>query len=186
MSGIVWNYRGIGHSAIIRQLKGYILAHRPSFIFLPKTKCNDATYIANIVRYLGFDRFDFVLANGKVGDLLIAWLSSFDLQVVLKMNNLINCIVACTEQLAPCQLTLIYGSSIPSMRPQFLESLEMIGKAFNGDWAILWDFNMIFSREDKKGGRDAHVPSRNRFRQLVDTMILIDLGYEGRNSLYLE
>lgn len=146
---------------------------------MPKTKCNDATYIGNIVRYLGFDKFDFVLANGKAGGLLIAWLSSFDLQVVLKMDNLINCIVACTGQLAPWQLTLVYGPSIPSIRPQYLESLKMIGDAFNGDWAILGDFNMILSKEDKKGGRDAHGPSRNRFRQFVDTMVLVDLGYEG-------
>lgn len=179
MIGFVWNCRGIGHPAEVRCLKEYISDHRPNFVFLSEIKCNSFDTVKGLVIRLGFVAFEFVPALRNAGGLLLAWDDSIDLKVVLSTNNLINCMISRKELPEPWQLSLVYGPTCPQFRPAFLELLHDVGSSFPGDWAMMGDFNMLLSSDDKRGGRPVAGPSRNPFRFFVDNFDLIDLGFIG-------
>lgn len=179
MIGVVWNCRGIGHPAIVQCLKEYISDHQPNFIFLSKVKCSSLDVVQTLVYQLRLTSFEFVPAHGLSGGLLLAWDDSINLQIVLSTCNIINCLVFQAEHSQPWQLSLVYGPAVPQQRPYFLDSLLDIGRSFQGDWALMSDFNMLLSSDDKLGGRHVAGPSRNLFRDFVDELELIDLGFIG-------
>lgn len=128
---------------------------------------------------LGFVSFEFVPAQGSAGGLLLAWDDSIEIKIVLTSCWFINCLVYMMDFPQPWQISFVYGSAVPHLRPSFLSSLQEVGQSFHGAWVLIGDFNMVLNSDDKRGGRPVPGPSRSVFRSFVDLFELIDLGFMG-------
>lgn len=90
---LAWNYCGIGNASTVRTLRDLLISHKPSFIFLSKTKCNCIVRLCSMVNKLGFCNMEFVPANGYAGGLMLFWNDAVDIYVTLSNGNIINCLV---------------------------------------------------------------------------------------------
>lgn len=88
-----------------------------------------------------------------------------------------TCLIFRANHTEPCQMSLIYGPFVLSLRPQFLDLLQSVHGSLQEDWLIIGDFNMTLSSQDKLGGRIVSGPSRSRFRQFVVVNALIDICF---------
>lgn len=104
--------------------------HRPYFIFLSEVKCHDVVKIQNLVKSISFDCFKFVHTVGKSEGLLLAWKSSFNLNIVNSATNFINYLVFANVDISPWQITFVYGPPTPAMIQYFWDSLDEIGQSF--------------------------------------------------------
>lgn len=73
----------------------------------------------------------------------------------------------------------MYGPVNPCLKPAFWDDLKYIGESFIGPWCIAGDFNAILEQKDKLDSMSFFSRSQCRFRELVDDMRLLDLGYIG-------
>ena len=59
------------------------------------------------------------------------------------------------------------------------EALEKVGNAFGGALACIEDFNLVFSQEEKRGGRPVAGSSRDKPRKVINNNVLIDIHFSG-------
>ena len=59
------------------------------------------------------------------------------------------------------------------------EVLEKVGNAFGGALACIGDFNQVFSKEEKRGGRPVTSSSRDKPREVINNNGLIDIHFFG-------
>lgn len=107
------------------------------------------------------------------------WKDNLNIDVVVKTDTFINIMVSYGNELNLLMMTMVYGPSIISLRPQFLDNLHDIGSSFNGDWLVLGDFNMVLTSANKFGGNPIASSSGFGFRKFLDDHCLIDMGFEG-------
>lgn len=74
MSIIAWNYRGLGRSSAVRGLRGFVLNHSLTGLFLCETKSHKER-LEQLGRRLNFDNSFFVEAEGSKGGLALFWKS---------------------------------------------------------------------------------------------------------------
>lgn len=153
MIAIVWNYRGLCHTATIRALRELCNSHRPNLVFLSETKICNPPQIHRIAHNLNFDNVHMVPANGSSGGLALFWKQDLDVQIVGDSQNLITFMVLNDLIAQPWCFTGVYGPPIPVLKPSFWEELRCIGDTVNGPWCVLGDFNAILEQREKLGGR---------------------------------
>lgn len=179
MIGIVWNCRRIGHPSTIRSLRGYIKSHRPSFVFLSEIKCNKVDKVEKLVKSLHFQCFEFILARGRTGGLLLFWKNQLNIKVIVSSSFLINCLVFSHNDPIPWQLTIVYGPPIPMHIPHFWDSLDSVGIAHDGPWLVIGDFNIVINSSDKRGGNSIASSGNGGLRRVINDHGMIDLGFVG-------
>lgn len=117
MIALLWNCRDLGQVATIRSLREYVNSHRPGLIFLSELKISNLSRTHKIAQTLGFVNNHLIPSHGHSGGLLLLWKQSYQIQMNVEFNFLINCLVTEITHEGPAnwQLTLIYGPTIPSL-----------------------------------------------------------------------
>ena len=156
-----------------------IQSHHPVCIFLSELKISSLSKISKILISVGFRFFEFVPANGTTGGLVLAWKFQTDINIICSNSNMINCVVLSSPPSTPWLLIAAYGPMMSSHKHVFWQDLRSIGASFNGAWMVFGDFNSIISQEDKRGGRVFASSSSGGFKDFVDSMGLLDLGFVG-------
>lgn len=98
---------------------------------------------------------------------------------MLSTNNLINCLVFTNNDSPPWKLTFVYSPPNCASKHGFWDSLDAIGRSFEGPWMIIGDFNAVLNSADKLGGLPVSRPSRGGLRGLIYDHGLIDSGFIG-------
>lgn len=176
---MAWNYRGIGLSSVVRSLRVFSKTHRPSILFLSELKTSSYPKIQKLLLSFGFSSFEFIPAVGKSGGIVLCWKYEINLQVTISNSNLINSLIFSDPSHTPWMLTSVYGSTIPSLKHAFWNSMFEIDSAWQGPWCLFGDFNTVIDQMDKQGGRPVAQSSAGGLRGVVQDRGLIDLGFTG-------
>ena len=77
----------------------------------------------------------------------------------------------------PWMTSFVYGPPNRNNRGPFWKAVEKVGDAFSGSWLYIGDFNHVFSRADKKGGRLVAESFDGGLSKIIDKNGLIDLQF---------
>lgn len=179
MIGLAWNCRDLGRAATVRALKDIIKSFQPDFIFLSEVKCSDSVKINLLASSLKYPNLEFVPSVGLFGGLLLLWNSNLHIQVLLSNDFVINFLFFSDPPSCAWQCSCVYGPVVPNLKGAFWDGLNSIGRAFDGPWLLIGDFNSILTGFEKRGGRHFAMASHGGLQQVVDTNGLIDLGFIG-------
>nr|XP_023874851.1 uncharacterized protein LOC111987372 [Quercus suber] len=179
MSCMCWNVRGLGNHRTIRELANIVRAQDPSVLFLAETWADKAR-LDKLCDELNFEEKWVVTRVTRAGGLALLWKNSISIKVVDSSPNFIDAIVN-VGQADSWRFTGIYG---------FPDSRRKVET-----WRLLRDFNEILRAHEKLGGSPRGEAEMEAFRDVVDELGFVDLGFSGRkftwkgkrgNSMILE
>ena len=76
-------------------------------------------------------------------------------------------------------LTCIYGPPDTLNKLAFWDSLTIMGEDFASPWLCIGDFNFVIDQSEKLGDRLVASSSHCSFRNFIDQLGLVDLGFVG-------
>ena len=105
---MAWSIRGASRPDFLSQVKKLSRKFAPSILFLSKKKVNVSRSL-DILPKLQFDSFDFVNPIGFSGGLWLCWNSSaISLNIVLKNNTMMHCVVYLAHLNINCSISFLY------------------------------------------------------------------------------
>ena len=173
-----WNCRGISRPSAIRCLRVLIHDNRPEILFLFETK-SPLSLVSSILNQLGFFSMSHVAPTSSSGGLVLAWLASIDLECFISNQNNITAWCFFDPPVSPWILFCIYGPLSTKDKFKFWDSLTSVGENFVSPWLCIGDFNFVLDQSKKLGGRLVARSSSCPFRNFIDQIGLINLGFVG-------
>ncbi|KAH7684024.1 RNA-directed DNA polymerase protein [Dioscorea alata] len=181
MKILSWNVRGLGRSSKCHFVKEFILSSHADILCLQESKLQEIHI--STWKSIGGSRlntFDFILAIGSAGGIILAWDSSQVVGTLLHKrsfsitleftNQSDNTIWACTG---------VYGPSSRPLKDDFRNELRTIGNLHSLPWVICGDFNLQFTSNDKNKG-DLHAREIVTSQNLLNDLNLVDPPLHGR------
>jgi hypothetical protein len=176
MKILSWNYRGLSRPAAVRGLRALIRVNSPDVLFLFETK-SSPSLVSSILNHLGFYLMNHVAPIGTCGGLVLAWRLGVELECFPTNQNNISAWCFSDPPNSPWILSCIYGPPKKCYKPAFWDSLTTVGEDFVSPWLCIGDFNFILDQSEKIGGRPVASSSHCPFRNFIDQLGLVDLGF---------
>ncbi|KAF7135314.1 hypothetical protein RHSIM_Rhsim08G0091800 [Rhododendron simsii] len=170
--------QGLGRALTTNQLKELCRIHSPQLIFLSETK-NQLCRVDFIRTFVGMDNVLVVDPSGIAGGLAILWKRGMNVSLVRRSSFFIEVLIKDVESNHEWHLINLYASSIDSVRKSQWEDLLRYRQQSTGDWVLWEDFNDILWTDEKKGGRKREIWSLRVFRDFVNSLGVVDLGFHG-------
>jgi hypothetical protein len=83
------------------------------------------------------------------------------------------------SDLEPWRLTCVYGEAQVKERQKTWDMLKFMKTSSPLEWLCIGDFNDILPREEHMGVNDRSTSQIQAFRDTVDILGFMDIGYEG-------
>lgn len=83
--------------------------------------------------------------------LLLMWTTDLNIQVIFTNEFLINFMLFSDPTSCAWQCSCVYGPVVPNFKGLFWDGLNSIGRAFDGPWLLMGDFNSILVGSEKRG-----------------------------------
>jgi hypothetical protein len=180
MKLISWNCRGISRPAAVRGLRALIRANNPDILFLSETK-SSPSLVSSILNQLGYFAMTHVAPIGTCGGLVLTWRLGVELECFLTNRNIISAWCFSDPPNSPWILSCIYGPPDTLNKPAFWDSLTVMGEDFVSPWLCIGDLNFVMDQTEKLGGRPVASSSHCPFRNFIDHLGLVDLGFVGNS-----
>lgn len=175
MNILRWNCRGSGGRATLPTLKQYLLSTRAHLAFVSETKCEYNIAIKRIAS-LQLPNFEIIQSFGKSGGLWLLWCD--DIRVTMLEKSFYYMFVKIENVLGSWLLGLIYGDLHHVVMSYIYEHiLYYSGLAL--PLCLIGDFNSILTTMDKFGGSSRQPVHMREFKNMVQQIGLLDLGYRG-------
>ncbi|TYG40891.1 hypothetical protein ES288_D12G130400v1 [Gossypium darwinii] len=173
MKFLCWNYRGLGNSAKIRELKQLIAVNNPDVIFLSETKmsANDFRRVQNNCR---LQNGLAVNSEGRSGGLTLMWRDGMNVSIQNFSKHHIDSKVRLDDN-KTIRVTGFYGHANPNFRRSSWDILRRVGESVREEWVVGGDFNAILNDAEKEGGRRGVRVQMNEFKEVMDEMALVDI-----------
>ncbi|GKV15133.1 hypothetical protein SLEP1_g25935 [Rubroshorea leprosula] len=180
---LAWNCRGLGEVSAISELKKLCFQHKPSIIFLSKTK-RTATEM-NLIRIdLGFEHCFAVDCVGRGGGLALLWTEEFTLQPSSASQSHID-VELVDPRGRPWRLTGFYGRPEVARREESWTLLKSIKAASTLPWLCLGDFNEILRQSKKEGGNPRPSRQMDAFAEAINYCAFKELGFKGPRFTFM-
>ncbi|KAL5559026.1 hypothetical protein UlMin_035237 [Ulmus minor] len=150
---LAWNCRGLGQPSAIRDLIALVRDSNPDVLILMETKIVEPVLVSRL-RRIRFGKYLYVPPVGLSGGFCLAWRDYIDLEPVSISKNLISCLVFSNPVSSPWLLSAIYGPVRSVEKRNFWLNFHKEVDRFNGGWLVIGDFNGVFYRGDRHGGRE--------------------------------
>jgi len=177
MRALCWNCRGIGNSAIVRELRGLAKEYAPSVLCILETQIAK-NRVENLRYILGYDNSFAVSSNGRSGGLGIFWNNEFPLKVTKFSQYHIDTEICETDRV-PWRVTFVYGEANRAQRQKTWDLLKFIKSQCALPWICIEDFNEILGLEDQIGPNPREGYLMEGFRDTMDVCGFCDIGYTG-------
>ncbi|KAL0003477.1 hypothetical protein SO802_017258 [Lithocarpus litseifolius] len=115
----------------------------------------------------------------RAGGLALLWKNSVSIKVVGSSLNFIDGIVNDGHE-DSWRFTGIYGFPESSRKVETWQLLRELNAKYNLPWVCVGDFNEILRGHEKLGGSPRREVEMEAFREVVDELDLIDLGFTGK------
>jgi len=177
MKLISWNIRGLNGPRKGRILKNMLKQEKPSILFLQETKCN-STILERIATKAWLGGLVTVIdAQGASRGLAILWDARIiQLNNIQDNKNFIQATFHLSSTNAHGLLTNVYFPEDTVQKSQLLNTLSEL----NSDrpfplWISGGDYNMIASKEEKKGGRSNTNNEDSLLKEFINSNWLMDI-----------
>ena len=177
MKLLFWNCRGLGNPRAVRGLLRCQGAEGADVLFLSETKLDERGMMV-FKKKLSLAHSEVVDCEGKGGGLAVLWRSGVNMVLKSKSKNHIDMEVQETGG-DKWRCTVVYGE--PEMKNKTWELMEEL-KEQDGDhlpWLCAGDFNEILYHYEKEGGIPRTQACLDRFKEVLETCELDDLGFSG-------
>ncbi|KAL5543569.1 hypothetical protein UlMin_007353 [Ulmus minor] len=174
---LAWNCRGLGQPSAIRDLIALVRDSNPDVLILMETKIVEPVLVSRL-RRIRFGKYLYVPPVGLSGGFCLAWRDYIDLEPVSISKNLISCLVFSNPVSSPWLLSAIYGPTRSVEKRDFWLNFHKEVDRFNGGWLVIGDFNGVFYRGDRHGGRE-ETSSSSHMINAVDNLGLVELPSQG-------
>ena len=102
-----------------------------------------------------------------------------DLKCFSANKNLISAWCYSHPPHSPWIVSCVYGPPTRSDKLAFWDWFTSVGTNFDAPWLCIGDFNSMLSQLEKLAGRPVNNSSTKNFRNFVDQLGTIDLGFAG-------
>ena len=99
--------------------------------------------------------------------------------MIFSNNNVIAALVYSDPPETTWLLIAVHGPPYLAKRKKFRELMEYLIDCFSGHWLVIGDLNSTASNLDKSGGNQKGECSSRSFRNFVDNVGAIDMGFSG-------
>ncbi|CAM8886400.1 unnamed protein product [Rhodiola kirilowii] len=180
MRAIVWNCRGLGGAATVRNLANLVRVNNPQWIGLVETKASRRR-LEQVQRELGFQNGLGVESRGRAGGLAFWWTGEVTITIKSYSDHHIDALVEGDE---PFRVTLFYGHPMTSRRAESWNLLRRLRDVSDLPWFIAGDFNEVLFGWEVRGRRLRGEWQMRRFREVLQDCTLMDLSYKGSQFTY--
>jgi hypothetical protein len=177
MSVYLWNYRGLGNDAIVRELRDFAKEFAPSIFCVVETQIHKSR-VEILASTLGYDNAFAVSSQGRSGGLGIFWNNEIKIDVLPYSQYHIDAVVTPSD-MDPWRLTCVYGEAKANDRHKAWDMLKFIKASSPLPWLCIRDFNEVLHREEHMGVHERCNAQIQAFRETVDVCELMDLGFTG-------
>lgn len=179
MSLFIWNCRGLGDYATIRELRYLVAQNRPSVLCVLETQVQSVR-ARNLSHSFGFDNCYAVSSDGRSGGLAMYWNNNLGMELIHFSQYHIDMKVSETGK-EKWRLTCIYGEAQRHLRHKTWDLLKFLSTESDLPWICVGDYNEVLRPEEHLGIAARDPVQMRGFREAVDVCGLIDLGYIGRD-----
>lgn len=149
MSGLTWNYHGLGNLRIGRKLIEILWAKDPFVVFLAETLTEDAR-LEFIQRSIDFDCRWVVPRVGRSGGLVLYWRESINLIVEGSDTHFFDAVIDKSTKNG-WRLIGFYGEPYTARRHESWDKLRALNSRLERPWLCYNDFNEILRHDEKFG-----------------------------------
>lgn len=182
MSCLVWNCRGLGNPAAVRNLI-WLLKHKtPTLVFLMETKLVAEDWEVFLCKFdLGFSFFvdSDISQGGRRGGLGLLWKDELDITVLSSSLHHINANVVDSCRGKVWRLCGNYGWAERGNKHLTWQLMRELKEGGDRNWICAGDFNEVCFNSEKVGGAHCDWSRMEDFRQAIEDCRLFDLGYNG-------
>ncbi|XP_043697386.1 uncharacterized protein LOC122648199 [Telopea speciosissima] len=125
------------------------------------------------------------LHNGDLDNSMQIWLgwdpNFYDVVLVQKSKQFIHAKVSIVGTSVFFFCTVVYALNSVVARKELWEDVGAIASAIINPWAVLGDFNVIRSNNEKIGGDPVRIEAMDDFKSFIDGAGLLDLKWKGED-----
>jgi exonuclease III len=172
-----WNVRGLNAQIKWHAIKDMISAVKATLVCLQETKLAVISE-ATVTELLGASfksNFSFLPTLGTCGGILIVASDNHFRLMSSSCTKKIHVLIDVSEW----TLTDVYRPQSEADKFAFLDELKGLKQSIQGEWLIVWDFNLIYKVEDKNNSR-LNQCLMGSFKLAIDDLELRELPLQGR------
>jgi exonuclease III len=177
------NLRGLNNLARRRSIHRFINNHNCNIVVFQETKLGDVTpsIVSESIGTRFVNNFIFKAADGTHGGILIACSEDFDIQMDQQASSeyFITGTITDRTNNTSWSLIAVYGPQHDHEKILFMQEIRRIKPLVMAEWAILGDFNLIKSANEKSNS-NLNLRMMGRFRHLIDVLELREIHLVGR------
>ncbi|KAK4492627.1 hypothetical protein RD792_003445 [Penstemon davidsonii] len=178
MKILTWNCRGAGSDNFRTTFNDLVKTHKPDIVFLLETKVSEER-AETISLGLGFTGVCRAPTEGRGGGIWMLWRKEETRVDILNVDpQAIHGIIGGNLN-GGWLCSGIYARPDSAHRENLWTKIEEMSTAVALPWMITGDFNEVISAHERRGGNLPGLNRCNRFKDMIDTCGLIDLGFRG-------
>jgi exonuclease III len=109
MSTFLWNCRGLGNAASVRELRDFAKDVAPTILCVVETQVHKAR-VESLAGTIGYDNVFAVSSTGRSGGLAIFWNNEIKIDILPYSQYHIDAVVSSQVE-EPWRLTCVYGEA---------------------------------------------------------------------------
>ncbi|KAH7848623.1 hypothetical protein Vadar_005240 [Vaccinium darrowii] len=125
------------------------------------------------------DGLQIVDPIGTAGGLVVLWRQDLKVRLVRKSSFFIELLITDEDLGHEWHLINLYASTHDGIRKGQWEELLRYRQQSSAEWVLWGDFNDLLWEDEKQGGRRREIWSLRAFRQFVNRLEAIDMGFSG-------
>lgn len=183
MSCFVWNCRGVGNAATVRDLCCLAKEANSHLVFLCETR-QKADKVRRLRNRLGLRGFAGLDSVGMSGGLALFWHESVHVEIIDINERYIDAYVRLSVNDPIWHVTFVYGEPRVEHRHRMWSMLNSIKQSSNLPWLVLGDFNETLWQFEHFSKKKRSEVQMQAFRDVLQTCELHDLGFKGLPYTY--
>lgn len=132
---------------------------------------------------LGFYNGYTIGRQGRSGGIGIFWNKSIKVEILGSSVYHIDCSVT-DENSDTWRITCVYGEAQTHLRHQTWDTVRIIANSSDLLWLCLGDFNEVLRQNKHEGIGERSNAQIQGFRDIIDTCMLLDIGFTGQFWTY--
>lgn len=176
-----WNCRGLGLIEKCNVVRETIRASRCDICLLQETKLNEIslTYVMMFLPSYFSPDCVYNCANNSSGGIIIAWKKCFVLLKCWSTRHTTSAVLRNQISGQEMCVTVVYGPSIDSAKPEFIRELHGLTDLINWPWILAGDFNLVRWLVDRSGELRGF-PLMDLFNGFIQAAALVDNPLKNR------
>lgn len=175
---MLWNCRGLGNAATVRELSSLVRELGPKFVFLCETRQN-IEKVRRLRNRIGLKGCTGVSSEGMSGGLALFWDESVQVEIKGINGRYIDAYVRLSLNDPWWHITFVYGEPRVENRHHMWSMLKALKQSSTLPGIVLGDFNEALWQFEHFSKRKRNESQMQAFRDTLLQCELYDMGFKG-------